>query len=164
MCRGQGGSSFSQGDFRHNDGVSDGGLCEHLHPGASPLWARALHKRTGVQEEVAHICGPRCSRMISLRGGAPARARAAATSSWQTSGLLTLCRPGRSATSMPASRRAWWARALTLLGWHCCQSFFQHGPGPLGGLLGLLGGDFFEFAIQLRGQLSHQSGHHQPAS
>jgi hypothetical protein len=35
------------------------------------------------------------------------------------------------------------ARALTLLGWHGCQSFFQQGPGPLGGLLGLLGGGFF---------------------
>src|SRR5947209_2686927 len=58
------------------------------------------------------------------------------------------------------------ARSLTLalFSWHCCQAFFQQRLGPLGWLFSFPGCGFYQFAIQIRGQLYHQCGHHKPSS
>src|SRR5215510_8710105 len=99
------GSDLSERDFAEDNGVSSLGISQRFDPSGASFWTVTFNYSTGVQIIMAHFLGLRCSRMISLSGFPPTRAREASTSSKRTCLSTYLCSRWLGSTNNPAARR-----------------------------------------------------------
>src|SRR5438067_852255 len=95
------GSDLGERDFAEDNGVSSPGISQRFDPSGASFWTVTFNYSAGVQITMAHLLGPRCSRMISLSGFPPTRAREASTSSKRTCLSPYLCSRRLCSTNNP---------------------------------------------------------------